>query len=178
MRLRPTPRVPPRNPGPINAEAHSLPTDDRVAVHQVQGLSPRGPDSGKNDPKQSVFPLQSRHSLPSLEHSQLLSQSQVFQGQVTALSKGCPNQNSQPSQSLDHGLECGGNRLNNQYLSSLWSFGEAQDFPAATAKESMETNSLTSVPWADITPMARQSWILWITTAKHPETCTCRIENA
>jgi hypothetical protein len=42
------------------------------------------------------------------------------------LSKGCPNQNSQPLQSLDHGLECGGNQLNNQYLSSLWSFGEPQ----------------------------------------------------
>jgi hypothetical protein len=124
MRLWPTPTFPPRNPGPINAEAHSLPTDDRVAVHQVQGLSPRGPDSGKNDPKQSVFPLQSRHSLPSLEHSQLLSQSQVLQGQGTALSKSCPNQNSQPSQSLDHGLECGGSRLDNQYLSSMWSFGE------------------------------------------------------
>ena len=44
------------------------------------------------------------------------------------LSKGCPNQNSQPLQSLDHGLECGGNRLNNQYLSSLWSFGEPQAY--------------------------------------------------
>jgi len=32
--------------------------------------------------------------------------------------------------------------------------------------------------WADITPMARQNWILWITTAKHAETRTRRIENA
>ena len=32
--------------------------------------------------------------------------------------------------------------------------------------------------WADITPMARQNWILWITTAKQPETRTRRIENA
>jgi len=32
--------------------------------------------------------------------------------------------------------------------------------------------------WADITPTARQNWILWITTAKQPETRTRRIENA
>jgi hypothetical protein len=107
-----------RSPGPIDSEALPLPADDRIPVHQVQGLSPRGPDSGKHDPKQSVAPLQSGNSLPSLEHSQLLSQSQVPQCQVTALSKSCPNQNSQPAQCLDHGLGCGGNRLNNQYLSS------------------------------------------------------------
>jgi hypothetical protein len=32
--------------------------------------------------------------------------------------------------------------------------------------------------WTDITPMARQNWILWITTAKQPETRARRIENA
>lgn len=32
--------------------------------------------------------------------------------------------------------------------------------------------------WADITPTARQNWILWITTAKQPETRTGRIEKA
>jgi bacteriocin resistance YdeI/OmpD-like protein/uncharacterized protein DUF1905 len=32
--------------------------------------------------------------------------------------------------------------------------------------------------WTDITPTARQNWILWITTAKQPETRTRRIENA
>jgi hypothetical protein len=32
--------------------------------------------------------------------------------------------------------------------------------------------------WADITPMARQNWILWITSAKLPETRMRRIENA
>jgi hypothetical protein len=32
--------------------------------------------------------------------------------------------------------------------------------------------------WADITAMARQNWILWITTAKQPETRTRRIEKA
>ena len=36
------------------------------------------------------------------------------------------NQYSQPSHCLDHGLECGGNRLNNQWLSSRRSFGERQ----------------------------------------------------
>ena len=32
--------------------------------------------------------------------------------------------------------------------------------------------------WADITPMARRDWILWITSAKQEETRTRRIENA
>jgi hypothetical protein len=32
--------------------------------------------------------------------------------------------------------------------------------------------------WADITPMARQNWILWISSAKLPETRRRRIENA
>ena len=32
--------------------------------------------------------------------------------------------------------------------------------------------------WADITPMARQNWILWISSAKQPETRLRRIENA
>src|SRR5579862_2615763 len=33
-----------RSPGPIDSEALSLPADDRIPVHQVHGLSPRGPD--------------------------------------------------------------------------------------------------------------------------------------
>ena len=32
--------------------------------------------------------------------------------------------------------------------------------------------------WADITPMARQNWILWISSARQPETRMRRIENA
>jgi hypothetical protein len=32
--------------------------------------------------------------------------------------------------------------------------------------------------WADITPMARRDWILWISSAKQPETRRRRIENA
>ncbi len=43
--------------------------------------------------------------------------------------------------------------------------------------------TLAAVPraralWADITPMARRDWILWISSAKQPETRTRRIENA
>ena len=34
------------------------------------------------------------------------------------------------------------------------------------------------VLWADITPMARQNWILWISSARQPETRMRRIENA
>src|ERR1039458_7422494 len=50
----------------------------------------------------------------------------MLQGQVTTLSKSCNYENGQPSQGLDHGLECGGNDLNNQQISSRWSFGDGQ----------------------------------------------------
>ena len=32
--------------------------------------------------------------------------------------------------------------------------------------------------WSDITPIARRDWILWITSAKRPETRARRIDNA
>jgi hypothetical protein len=32
--------------------------------------------------------------------------------------------------------------------------------------------------WADITPMARRDWILWISSGRLPETRRCRIEKA
>jgi hypothetical protein len=37
---------------------------------------------------------------------------------------------------------------------------------------------LAQALWADITPLARQDWILWISSAKKPETRTSRIEKA
>jgi Bacteriocin-protection, YdeI or OmpD-Associated/Domain of unknown function (DUF1905) len=37
---------------------------------------------------------------------------------------------------------------------------------------------LAQAMWADITPMARQNWILWISSAKQPETRRSRIEKA
>jgi uncharacterized protein YdeI (YjbR/CyaY-like superfamily) len=32
--------------------------------------------------------------------------------------------------------------------------------------------------WSDITPVARRDWILWITSAKRPETRARRVANA
>jgi hypothetical protein len=49
------------------------------SLDQVQDLLPMGPDSRKHHPKQSVFPLQSQDSFPSLKYSQLLPLSQVLQ---------------------------------------------------------------------------------------------------
>jgi hypothetical protein len=37
---------------------------------------------------------------------------------------------------------------------------------------------LAQALWSDITPMARQNWILWISSAKQPETRRHRIESA
>ena len=69
---------PPRNPGPIDPEAFALPSNHCVSLDQVQGLSPMGPDPREDHPKQAVFPAESRDSLLPSQHSQLLSQSQVF----------------------------------------------------------------------------------------------------
>src|SRR5215469_9774346 len=125
-RWRPTSPFSPRHFGPIDSEALPLPTHDRVSLDQVQGSSPRGPDSRKHHPEQSIVPLQSRNSLPPLKHSKLLAKDQVLQRQIAALSDSCPNQNSKPSHYLDHGSQSGGNRLNNQRPSSRCNFGEPQ----------------------------------------------------
>jgi hypothetical protein len=65
--------------------------------------------------------------MPSLQHAQLLSQGQILQGQVTVVSKSRIYENGQPSQCLNHGLECGGNDLNNQRISRRWRFGEGHE---------------------------------------------------
>src|SRR5215831_11657404 len=44
----------PRNPGPIDPEAFSLPSDHRVRLDHVQGFSPMGPDSREHDPPRSL----------------------------------------------------------------------------------------------------------------------------
>src|SRR5215472_4269699 len=105
---------PPRNPRPIDSEVLPLPTDDGVRVDQVQGTSPRGPDSRKHHPEQSIFPPQSRNSLPPLQHCQLLAKGKVLKRQIAALSDSCPNQNSKPSHYLDHGSQSGGTGPINQ----------------------------------------------------------------
>src|SRR5215472_14891262 len=84
---------PPRNPAPIDPEAFSLPSDHRISLDHVQGLSPMEPDSREHDPKHAVFPAESRDCLLPSKHSQLLSQSQVFSGQIASLSKSHNNEN-------------------------------------------------------------------------------------
>jgi Bacteriocin-protection, YdeI or OmpD-Associated/Domain of unknown function (DUF1905) len=45
-------------------------------------------------------------------------------------------------------------------------------------RKALAAAPLAQALWADITPMARQNWILWISSAKLPETRIRRIENA
>jgi len=45
-------------------------------------------------------------------------------------------------------------------------------------RKDLATAPLAQALWADITPMARRDWILWISSAKQPETRTGRIEKA
>jgi hypothetical protein len=45
-------------------------------------------------------------------------------------------------------------------------------------RQALSAAPLVQALWADITPMARQNWILWISSAKQPETRRSRIEKA
>jgi Domain of unknown function (DUF1905)/Bacteriocin-protection, YdeI or OmpD-Associated len=45
-------------------------------------------------------------------------------------------------------------------------------------RKSLAAASLAQALWADITPIARRDWILWISSAKQPETRRSRIEKA
>jgi hypothetical protein len=45
-------------------------------------------------------------------------------------------------------------------------------------RQALAAAPLAQALWSDITPMARQNWILWISSAKLPETRMRRIENA
>jgi hypothetical protein len=45
-------------------------------------------------------------------------------------------------------------------------------------RKALAAAPLAQALWADITPMARRDWILWISSARQPETRTVRIEKA
>ena len=45
-------------------------------------------------------------------------------------------------------------------------------------RKALATAALAQALWADITPMARRDWILWISSARQPETRRSRIEKA
>jgi hypothetical protein len=45
-------------------------------------------------------------------------------------------------------------------------------------RQALAAAPLAQTTWADITPMARQNWILWISSTKHLETRRSRIEKA
>jgi hypothetical protein len=45
-------------------------------------------------------------------------------------------------------------------------------------RKALAVAPLAQVLWADITPMARRDWILWISSARQPETRSHRIEKA
>jgi len=48
----------------------------------------------------------------------------------------------------------------------------------ADLRKALAAAPLAQASWADITPIARRDWILWISSAKQPETRRRRIEKA
>lgn len=47
----------------------------------------------------------------------------------------------------------------------------------AELERALADTSMARQTWDDITPLARRDWILWITTAKKPETRLVRVEK-
>jgi hypothetical protein len=45
-------------------------------------------------------------------------------------------------------------------------------------RKALAATPLAQASWADITPIARRDWIIWISSAKQPETRSRRIEKA
>ncbi len=55
---------------------------------------------------------------------------------------------------------------------------EAETRVPMDLRKALAAAPLAQTMWADITPNARQNWILWISSAKQPETRKRRIEKA
>jgi hypothetical protein len=55
---------------------------------------------------------------------------------------------------------------------------EPETRPPMDLLKALADERLAQALWTDITPMARRDWILWITSARQPETRKKRIEKA
>jgi uncharacterized protein YdeI (YjbR/CyaY-like superfamily) len=55
--------------------------------------------------------------------------------------------------------------------------GALHEIPA-DLREALFSSPATAAAWEDITPLARNEWICWVTSAKKPETRKHRIERA
>lgn len=55
---------------------------------------------------------------------------------------------------------------------------EPEPRPPNELHKALTASPPAQAAWADITPVARRDWILWITSAKQPETRLVRIEKA
>lgn len=56
------------------------------------------------------------------------------------------------------------------------STGVVHDIPTDLRKTLISTSTITNA-WNDLTPLARNEWICWVTSAKKPETRSKRIER-
>jgi uncharacterized protein YdeI (YjbR/CyaY-like superfamily) len=54
--------------------------------------------------------------------------------------------------------------------------GPVHTLPADLQK-SISNNKVVKAAWQDITPLARNEWICWVTSAKKPETRIRRIQR-
>ena len=56
--------------------------------------------------------------------------------------------------------------------------GDSAPRMPANLRKNLLDNPKALASWADITPISRRDWILWITSAKQEETSTRRISKA
>src|ERR1017187_658703 len=92
----------PREPCPVQCEAGSVPTNDRLRPHENQRLLPPRPESSQHHPKQFVRSGKPDLRAPSFQRPELLPKSEIFQEQIAARTKRPCSHNEQKPQQVQH----------------------------------------------------------------------------
>jgi hypothetical protein len=95
--------TPTRDEPPIQLKAGSVPTNNGIGRYDNQRFSPRRPETTKDNPKQLVDCRKPGTAAPSLEHCQLLTQSEVFNQYSLARSKQAKGDTEPEAQKVEHG---------------------------------------------------------------------------
>ena len=92
-----------------------MPTDDRARLNDAESAFPIGPRMREPSPESAVQRGQARTFCATAEDQKLVSQSQVFEEQISAGFEPCESNLEQECQPTDHGikdwLNCGENRV-------------------------------------------------------------------
>ena len=74
----------PAQPAPVEAEATSVPSDDRFGLDDVERFAPVRPDAAEEIPEGAVTPPQARSPPVSLEYRDLVAEGSMLENQRLA----------------------------------------------------------------------------------------------